>query len=196
MRGLASPPRLPKLKGAAKAPTGERFVPKISTTLTGPGEPPPGFINGQNSLTEWVAYWALFKIYGQSTDDPRRSPFYGLYPYFQYQSSELGGFTRALGSAVVDFVVFLGRTTLGIRIQTERFHIFTDNRKQASDSLQRAQLEASGMQVIDVYDVDLLPIADGQKAVVTMKRAVGLLESPNPLVSGTAYRASRLRTFK
>lgn len=196
MRGLASPPRLPNLRSPAKAPTGERFVPKISTTLTGPGDPPAGFINGQNSVTEWLFYWALFKIYGQSTDDPRQPPFYGLFPYFQYQASELGGFTRALGSAVVDFVVFLGRTILGIRIVTERYHIFTDNRKQATDAIQRVQLEASGMQVIDVYDYELLPIGDGQKAVITAKRAVGLLESPDPLKAGTAFRASRLKTFK
>jgi hypothetical protein len=196
MRGLASPPRLPNLRSPAKSPTGDRFVPKIATTLSGPGDPPPGFLTGQNSATEWLVYWALFKILGQSTDDPRQPPFYGLFPFFQYQSAQLGGHTRALGSAVVDFVLFHGRTIVGVRIVTERFHIFASSRQQSADALQRAQLEANGLKVIDVYDNDLLPAADGQKAVITMKRAIGLLEPLNPMIGGTAFRASRLRTFK
>lgn len=193
MRGLASPPRLPKLKGPPKAPTGHAFVPKIGETISGYGEPPPGFINGQNSVTEWIAYWALYKILGTSYDDPRRPPFFGLFPFFEYQSSELGGYTRALGSAVVDFVIHQGGTHLGIRIQTERFHIFATSRIHAYDALQRAQLEANGLRIVDVYDTQLLGDPSGQKAVVAMKRAIGQLEDLNPVLSGSAYRASRLR---
>ncbi len=197
MRGLSTPPRLPKLKAPPKSPTGPAFIPKgPGESLSGPGDPPPGFITGQNSVTEWIFYWALFKIYGAANDDPRKPPFFGLFPHFDYQSAQLGGFTRALGSAVVDFVVYQGRTIIGIRIQTERFHIFTDSRTQASDALQRANLESNGLRVIDVYDTDLLPAGDGQKAVIAAKRAVGLLEPLNPMVAGTAYRASRLRTFR
>lgn len=197
MRGLASPPRLPKLRGAgATMPTGSRFVPKLGEAISGPGEPPPGFLSGQNSVTEWYAYWALFKIFGTTSDDPRRSPFYGLFPHFEYQSSELGTWTRALGSAVVDFIVFQGATLIAIRIQTERFHLFASSRIQANDALQRASLERNGLRVIDVYDDELLGDPSGQKPVVAMKRAVGLLEKANPLVAGTAVRASRLRGLR
>jgi hypothetical protein len=196
MRGLASPPRLPRLKGPPKAPTGSRFVPKIAVTLTGYGEPPPGFITGQNSLTEWIFYWSLFKIFGQTTDDPRQPPFYGLSPYFEYQSAQLGGFTRALGSAVVDFVIFHGGTVLGVRIQTERFHLFTSSRQQASDALQLANLEANGLRVIDVYDTELLGDPTGAKAIIAAKRAIGMIERQNPLIAGTQYRASRIRAVR
>jgi hypothetical protein len=193
MRGLASPPRLPRPPKGPTAPTGRAFIPKGETLLSGPGDPPPGFLNGQNSLTEWVCYWALFKIFGQSSDDPRRAPFYGLFPFFEYQSSELGGYTRALGSAVVDFVVFQGGTIIGIRIQTERFHTFASSRIQANDAIQRANLEANGLRVIDVHDDQLLPPGDGQKGVIAMKQAIGMLEKVNPIYARTAIRASRLK---
>jgi hypothetical protein len=195
MRGLATPPRLPKLRTPPKSPTGNRFVPRgAELVVSGPGDPPPGFINGQNSLTEWVCYWALAKIFDNPrTEDLRKPPFYGGFPDWGYQVAELGGHVRALGSAVVDFVIYQGGTIIGVRIQTERFHIFTDSRRHAMDSLQLAQLEANGMRVVDVYDTDLLGDPSGQKAVVAMKRAIGRLPKIDPILAGTAFRASRIK---
>ena len=196
MRGLNTPPNLPKLRTPPRSPTGPSYLPKVTEFVSGPGEPPDGFLTGQNSATEWIAYWALFKIYGTTSDDPRQGPWYGLFPHFEYQSSELGSWTRALGSAVLDFVVFEGATLIGIRIQTERFHLFAASRIQANDSLQRAAIESNGVNIIDVYDDQLLPAGDGQKAIIAMKQAVGLLEKTSPLFGGTALRASRLKVLR
>ena len=44
--------------------------PKAKGFKGGPGDPPPGFVVGQTSATEWVIYWAMSKVFGQP-DDPR-----------------------------------------------------------------------------------------------------------------------------
>ena len=166
---------------------------KIEIVRTGgPGNPPNGFLNGQNSLTEWYVYWALAKIFNNPRD-PREAPFFGGWPDWEYQSSQLGGFTRALGSAVVDFVVHIGSTHILLRIQTEYFHLYTSSRKQSYDEVQRLNLEKVG-RVIDVYDYDLLGDTTGQKAIITMKRSIGMLERASPLRAGTALRGTR--TFR
>lgn len=195
MRQLATPPKLPKLRTPAKSPLGPRFIPRIEEVITGPGDPPPGFLTGQNSVTEWLAYWSLAKIF-ENPKDPRIPPFYGGFPDWGYQVAELGGYVRALGSAVVDFVVYQGATIIGIRIQTERFHVFASARQQAYDALQRANLESNGMRVIDIYDDQLLGDPSGQKAVIAMKEAIGRIEKVNPILSGAAFRASRLRVIQ
>lgn len=101
-----------------------------------------------------------------------------------------GAFLRALGSSVADFVVRMGSERVIIRIQTERYHLLVDSNRRAIDTFQRGQLEKRG-DVVDVYDYELLGENDSdtaQKAVVAMKRAVGLIESIDPLSSGTARR--------
>lgn len=190
---LSTPPRLPTLPGPPKAPRGPRFVPPHEEVIGGPGEPPPGFLTGQNSLTEWYAYFALAKVFNDPPD-PRIPPYFGGKDW-GYQIARLGGFVRSLGSAVVDFVVYQDATVLGIRIQTERFHIFADSRRHAYDAIQRADLEANGLTVIDIYDDELLGDPSGQKAVVAMKRAVGRLEKINPVIAGTAIRATRIKVL-
>lgn len=193
---LSTPPTLPSLRKPAMMPTGPRIRPVDEIVIGGPGEPPAGFLNGQNSITEWIAYWALAKIFKNPRDaDLRRPPFLGGWPDWEYQSPEAGGFMRALGSAVVDFLVHMGGTRIAIRIQTERFHIFTSSSRQAYDVIQRATLEHMGLRVIDVYDDQLLGDPSGQKAVIAMKRAIGLLENLNPVIGGRAIRASRLRPY-
>lgn len=194
MNKLSTPPRMPVIRHKANMPTGPRFIPKDRILMSGPGDPPPNFLTGQNSLTEWWFYWGMAKAFRNPRDqDIRTPPFFGGWPDWGYQVAELGGHTRALGSAVVDFVVYQGPTIIGIRIVTERFHIFADSRKQAYDALQRADLEANGMRVVDIYDDEILGDPSGQKAVLAAKRAIGRLEQINPDVARTAIRASRLR---
>lgn len=193
MRGLSNPPTLPSLPGPPKKPQAPRFVPPHEYLIGGPGDPPPGFLTGQNSLTEWYVYFALAKIF----DDPkeyRNPPFYGGRDW-GYQIARLGGFTRALGSAVVDFVVYQGATVLGIRIQTERFHTYAGSRRHAYDIVQRGNLEGNGLSVVDVYDDQILGDPSGQKAVIAMKKAIGRLEKISPVTAGTATRASRLKVL-
>lgn len=190
---MSQPADLPDLKRAPKAPRGPRFVPAHELVVGGPGEPPPGFLTGQNSLTEWYAYWALAKIFNDPKDY-RQPPFFGGVEW-GYQIARLGGFVRALGSAVVDFVVYQGATVLGIRIQTERFHTFAGSRRYSYDLVQRASLEGAGLTVVDVYDDQLLGDPSGQKSIVAMKGAIGRLEKVSPIVAGTAFRASRLKVL-
>jgi len=188
---LSSPPDLPRLARPPQAPTGPRFVPAHETLIGGPGDPPPGFLTGQNSLDEWWWYWASAKVF-DDPKDPRQPPFFGG-EQWGYQIARMGGFVRALGSAVVDFVYYQDATVLGVRIQTERFHQFTDASKQGYDVLQRAMLEGDFMRVVDVYDEEFLGDPSGQRAVLAVKRVLNRIERVNPVVAGTAYRASRIR---
>lgn len=205
MTTLKSPAKLATLKSPAKPatlrhkalkPTGMKFIPKMEMIIGGYGDPPNGFLNGQNSLTEWIFYWAMAKVYNNPKgNDVRLPPFYGGWPDWGYQVAELGGFVRAPGSAVIDFIVYQGRTIIGIRIQTERFHIFTDSRRQAYDQLQQASLERNGLTVIDIYDTELLGDPSGQKAVIAAKRAIGRLEKLNPVIARTAIRGSHMKVL-
>ena len=183
--------RPPSIRKNAIRPTGPRSLRIVEQYVGGYGDAPPGFVKGQTSITEWIVYWALYKIFDPSAD-PRKPPFFGLFPFFEYQSAQMGGYVRALGSAVVDFLVHLGPTMIAIRIQTEFFHQFTSNRIQAQDRMQRANLMRN-MDVIDVYDQDLLGDPSGAKAIVTLKRALNLIETPDPILSGEAIRGSRLK---
>lgn len=193
-RNLNAPVKLPSLRTNAVRPTGPRRLRIIEQFIGGYGDPPPNFVGGQNSVTEWIVYWALFKIFDPRAD-PRKPPFFGLKPYFDYQTAELGGYVRAIGSAVVDFLVHMGRTHVALRIQTEFFHIFTDERKHAYDLIQRANL-ARNLTVIDVYDNDLLGDPSGQKAIISLKRALNLIEDINPVINGNAIRGSRLKALR
>jgi len=186
-KGIRTPPRVPY------GPSILRSIQK-ETYGSGYGEPPPGFVVGQTSVTEWISYWSLAKIF-DDPKDPRMPPYFGGRDW-GYQIDRLGGYVRAVGSAVIDFVVYYAVTTIGIRIETERYHLFADSRRHAYDLLQRAELERSGITVVDVYDTDLLGDPSGQKAIIAMKRAIGMLEPVNPIIAGTALRGSRLRVIR
>ena len=107
----------------------------------------------------------------------------------------MGGYVRALGSAVIDYLIHLGPTLIGLRLQTERFHVFTESRKHAYDLIQRGNL-MKNIEVIDMYDDDILGDPSGQKAIVAVKRTLNLIEALNPILAGTAIRGSRLRTLR
>ena len=157
---------------------------------SGPGEAPPGFILPTTSQTEWVGYWALATVF-DNPRDPRVGPFEGGFPDWAYQQYALGG-RSVTGGAVVDFVVQYtprGRP-VGIRLQTEYFHLFAPEERQNYDLMQTAALAAE-MEIVDVFDYDLLRDKDGSGAVIAMKRAVGLLQRPDPLSAGTAERVGR-----
>lgn len=186
--------KVPRLRANVVRPRGPRAVNVREQIIGGYGDPPPGFIGGQNSITEWIVYWALAKIF-DSPKNPRIPPFLGGEGW-SYQVAKGGKFRRAIGSAVVDFVVYYGRTAVALRIQTEYFHTFTDSRKQATDLMQRVNLTGNDLQVIDVYDTALLGDPSGAKAIVAIKRAIGMLEDVNPTTAGTALRASRMKVLK
>jgi hypothetical protein len=185
-------PRLPRLRTFTAIPRGPKLYTQPAIHRGGPGEPPPGFLGVQRTLPEWYAYWALQKIYLNPVD-PRVGPFVGGWPEWEYQGHESSNLTLGGGSRV-DFVVHnpgRGASPLAVRIQTEYFHQFTDAATQAYDVMQREALEAYA-DVVDVYDQDLVGDPTGQKAVITMKHAIGMIERANPITAGTAIRASRL----
>lgn len=162
---------------------------KQPLVTSGFGDPPPGFIIVSTSLSEWMVYWALSKIYGLPVD-PRQGPFIGAPGIWGYQVPAMGG--RAVGGAVVDFTVQDTRSgiPIGIRIQTELWHLFTANRKQASDLLQRQRL-MEDMTIVDVYDYQYTGDKTGQQVIQVMKAAIGAIEIPDPLRGATARRNPR-----
>lgn len=180
------------LRTLTKLPRGPRALNLIRSSpqiAPGPGQPPPGFLNGQNSRVEWIAYWALARIF-DNPKNPWQGPFIGGPGDWMYQVPEMGAYLRSLNSAVVDFVVTFGKQQIAIRIQTERFHTLADAKQQQRDIAQRLRLEREG-DVIDVYDDELMGLDESetaQKAIVTMKRAIGMIERTNPITAGTARR--------
>jgi hypothetical protein len=159
--------------------------------IGGPGVPPPGFVGGQNSASEWVWYWASFKATSPNLD-PRLSgpPFYGN-DVFGYQKAELGSHTRALGSAVADFLYRLGSTLLIVRLQSAFFHLMAPAAKQALDSIQLVNLlgmqaGANTVDVVDIYEQSFLGDETGQAAVILCKETLGLIRHVDPLSAGVA----------
>lgn len=194
MKQIQQLPRMPNLlRKKGGLPTGPKFIPKQETVISGYGQSPPGFvIGGKNSEAEWPPYWALAKIY-QNPIDPRTPPFRGGFPDWGYQVPMLGAHTRAVGSAVLDFVVY-NPELIGIRLQGERWHIYTDARKHAGDAEQRFLLER-GARIVDVYEEDYLGDPSGQKVIIAMKKALNLLTSIDPILSGTGIRGSRMKVL-
>lgn len=195
MSNLSTLPKLPKLRGPATKPTGPAFLPRTREDISGPGLPPNGFVTGKNSATEWNGYWALAKIF-RNPRDPRQGPFLGGWPDWAYQSQQ-GTLFGLSTSTNVDFLVYQGGGILAIRVQTERYHIFTSATKHAYDELQRIALESRRpIRVVDIYEPDLLHDPSGQKYVITMKKALGRLQSIDPILAGTALRGSRMKVLR
>ena len=190
---LSSPPKLPTIRVKPTRPTGLRIIPKSETLISGPGESPPGFVSGKTSESEWPPYWALARIF-KNPLNPRLPPFFGGAPDWAYQSEQNTLFGIS-GATNVDFVVFQPPTIIGVRILSERYHVYTSSEKQAYDEQQRAALEAAGVTVFDLYEDEYLNDPSGQAAIIAMKRAIGRLSSLNPLTSGTALRASKMKTL-
>lgn len=198
-------PSFPKMPRAGENPRALRFYgmtaiprgPKMyrmfrkEIIISGPGDPPPGFVIGTTSITEWWAYWALFKVmktlYGFSKE-PRDEPFDGFPPYFGYQVDFIGG--RQRGGSVVDFTVnHLGQALL-IRVVTDRYHIRTTAEKLASDEAQFRTLSRFGRRVVDVMESDILNDRSGNGAVKAMWKAVQGVNTQHPSVTGQVRRIS------
>lgn len=156
---------------------------------TGPGEPPPGFVRATTSLSEWWVYWALAKFFDDPRD-PRQPPFFGGRDW-GYQIAAQGG-RKEPGGAVVDFVVYLIGETVGIRLQTDRFHLAAGPEKQAYDEAQARNLSRQ-MTVKDLYEQDYIGDKSGESVVRIIADTIGGRGRVNPLRSGT-YRSVRIGT--
>jgi hypothetical protein len=194
-RQVQRPPSIPKAPSLPKGPRWEQRLRKQAKLVTGPGQPPPGFVTGTTSSVEWVFYWALFKALAPDRD-PRQPPFFGADGLFRYQKAFDQG--RQIGGQVIDFVVFpnqKSRFQIAIRLQTVQFHQNAPQRQQSMDQMRKVRL-ASFMGIVDVWDYELLEenggAGDGSKAVVRAKQAVGLIEFPSRSSTGNA-RSVRYR---
>lgn len=181
-----SSPRIPANPKLALRPTGEAELKaglKAVVHMTGPGEPPEGFVGVWTSLTEWYVYWALVRITAPS-DDPRTPPFIGN-EHFVYQKQEKGG--RVPGGSVTDFAVSTPTGWIGIRVETERWHIWTTAAIQMKDLQIRTNLD-SMERVIAVYDQHFIGDETGEEVIRVMKLALKGIELPSPIKFGTAQR--------
>lgn len=183
------PVRPPRLRSFPVMPRGPRLY-KLDPdhAKSGPGEPPPGFVTATTSASEWFCYWAIAKVL-KFPKDPRQGPFTGWPGLWAYQWDVEGGRAQR-GGQVADFVIMPGNVVDGeilIRLQTDRYHVHTDYRKQATDAILQTRLARFG-RVVDVYEEDVILDKTGQAAVLEMKRALFGGRSDNPLRAGDAKR--------
>lgn len=187
--GLPQIGKLKQLKPLRRPPvrlTGPRHLALQSKPLPvgGPGEPPEGFVTAHTSRDEWIIYWALAKVL-RDPPDPRQPPFIGGV-LWEYQKTVDGG--RVVGGQVVDFVYLHPKgKTIGLRIQTERYHIMTDAAKQMSDFFLKSSQRAID-QIVDIYSQDYLGDPSGKAACVVVANALKGIQSYSPILSGGSQR--------
>lgn len=139
--------------------------------LTGPGDPPEGFVGGTTSLSEWYLYWAFSVILGPEGLD------------WSYQSGMLGS-RNTPGGAVVDYVVYQGSVSLLVRLQTYRFHLSAPADQQVHDIEQFIALSSPDTIVIDVYEDQFLFDETGQAAIKLVVDIINRRIVQNPMASG------------
>jgi hypothetical protein len=149
----------------------------------GPGEPPEGFVGIWTSETEWYVYWAFFRI-TEPSRNPRLPPFVGN-DYFIYQKAEEGG--RVPGGSVTDFAISTPTGWIGVRVETERFHIWTTADVQMKDFGIKTHLD-SMERVISIWDQHFMYDESGQEVIRVCKLAMKGVELPSPIKWGTAER--------
>lgn len=187
--------RPPRLRGPAVLPRGPRLYsePKDKGYRGPVSEPPPGFVTGNTSFTEWMVYHAMSKVMGVP-EDPRQPPFIGAPGMWTYQKAWDEG-RRQPGGSVIDFIVYSGDRSdedVAFRVQTEHFHIYSGAEQHAHDLMQFYRL-AGFMRVVDLYDQDFVHDPTNQACIVLIKDALAGSTFPNPLTNGTTQRATRKR---
>lgn len=164
--GRARRPKIPKVKRQTIRPEPPRQFPRVhsDTYVGGPGEAPGWIITPSTSVSEWYIYWALEKKLGKQGE--------GKWGY-QISSNN--------SSTIIDFVVWDREPRIAIRVQSERYHIATPQRRQTYDRLQREMLERSGYKVIDVYEEHFLGDKTGKAALAVVSDALKWRERPSPI---------------
>ena len=127
--------------------------------------------SGTTSDSEGILYWALEKLLGPEGVN------------WVYQESRLGG-RHLLGGAVVDFIIYLANLSVGVRVQTYRFHFNVDPAKQAGDVAQMLALSDPSTVILDVYEQQYINDSTGQAAIQLMLEVMNQQWRPNPLGTG------------
>lgn len=177
--------RPPAQRTFARVPTGSRLFNRKPVRVSGPGAPPVGFVGAKNSASEWFIYWALAKIFGVPRD-PRLPPFSGAeddtWRYQSYQrAATLSGRTN------IDFTVNYRGERVGIRIESERYHIFV-NPIQAAYDREAIYMTSARNRIVNLYEQDFIGDPTGAAAIVLVKEALRGEQRPDPRSAGSARR--------
>lgn len=179
------PPRQQRPPAFPKGPRAFHRSAKPAQIGKGPGPPPPGFVTARTSGSEWLVYWALMRKL-DAQKDPRRPPFLGG-DTWTYQKAQDGRFTRDVGSQVVDFVVQQASRTLGMRLQSERFHVAASPQQQARDFYLKTHSRRIDL-VIDLFEQDFIADATGEAVCRVVAEALKGVSAASPIAFGTARR--------
>ena len=159
-------PRGPEILGIGK---------NVIQSGIGPGDPPANFVGGTTSGSEWMLYWAYEILLGKEGE------------YWGFQQSFQGGRHRP-GGSVVDFVLYMPRQTILVRLQTWRFHNALGALKIQSDIDQKIGLFGIGGEeiLVDVYEQYFVNDKTGKAVLECAKDSIEGVEWPNPLSTGIA----------
>lgn len=166
--------------------------PKKGIRFAGPGDPPAGFVNGNNSIGEWYLYWALSRIF-EDPEEPRVPPYNGG-ERWDYQVPFLGG-RDELGGLIADFVIRMPSSKdVAVDLISGHYHTAAGTEKRAID---RARLRAMAqfMEVIEIFEIDLILDPTGEQAVSTTIEALGGRSRIDPSY-GTYRKARAGRQFR
>ena len=193
-RGRRDVARPPRLRTPAALPRGPRLYsePKDKGYIGPVSEPPPGFVQGTTSETEWRVYHAIARVLGEP-EDPYSPPFIGSPGSWAYQKAWDDG-RRQAGGSVIDFLVYGGGRSdddVAFRVQTEHFHLYADASVHEKDAIQLARL-TEFMRVVDLYDQDFMFDPTNQATIILIKEALAGNTFPNPITNGTTQRATRM----
>jgi hypothetical protein len=129
-------------------------------------------------------FWAFARVL-RDPKDPRKPPFVGG-ANWEYQKAVDGG--RIVGGQVVDFVyVHPKGKTIGIRVQTERWHIMTDAATQLQDFFLKTNQRAVD-QIVDIYDQDFISDKTGQAVCAVVANAIKGNQAYAPPFAGRSQR--------
>ena len=147
--------------------------------------PPAAFLDPKyhGSKDEWRYYRALMLILDPGRN-PRQPPYTGG-KHWVYQKSVEGG--RIPGGQVVDFVVDQGNRMLGLRIQTERYHVMAGPDKIAFDFYLKQNAKGIDL-IIDLYTQYSEADKSGRATMAQVKNALKGNQEPNPGPFGTALQ--------
>jgi len=185
-------PRLGNIPQKLKGPKGLRLTVQPERRSIGPGDPPPGFVTATTSASEWINYWASAVVF-HDPPDPRKPPYFGGRDW-GYQKSLDGG-RREQGGAVIDYIYWLPGETIGLRLQTARFHDAAGPAKEAMDRAQLVSLSWQwGITIKDLDEQEIIADRTGEAAVRRLVELLGGRERINPGVAGT-YRQVRAQSI-
>jgi hypothetical protein len=181
-------PTGPRYLGLGKKP--EKADSAVWTT------PPAGFLTAHNSGEEWMVYLAI-ALHLKDPPNPFAPPFTGGESW-RYQKAEAPTTTesalgRVPGGSVSDFAIQHpdGRFLI-IRLQTERFHIFTGPLEQEQDRTIDVTLRGVS-DVIDIYSQDFLGDPTGNAVMRIVALALKGIEYASPTEARSALRVRRPR---